>query len=179
MRLSSLRPAHTLVAVPVLALALGGCGGQDLADSVTERIIESATSEEVDVDFDTEKGQVTVKGEDGDTTYSTGRGLPDDFPTDVIEFVDGEIGMTVGTSTEDGQGWAVTVQPDGSDGQAVHDDAVSRLESQGFSVVEEGSMQATGMWVRQLANDPWAVTIRVLEQEGQVQVQYVVVSGTL
>lgn len=175
MRLSSLRPVILLV--PALALALTGCG-QDMADSVAERVIEGAASNDADVDIDTDRGEMTVKGEDGDITYSTGRGLPDDFPTDVVELVDGEFGMTVGTTTEDGQGWVVTVQPEGSDGQAVHDEAVSRLESTGFSLVADGSIEASGMWVRELTNDPWSVTVRVLEQDGQVQVQYVVVNGT-
>lgn len=177
MPLSRTRPVLTLLAVPLLALALGACGGSDIADSVAERAIEAAASEDVDLDIDTDGGGVSIKGEDGETSYSAGGGLPDGFPTDIVDLVDGTIGMSVSTQNEKGEGWAVSVKADDNDAEAVFADAVGRLEAKGFDAPQEGTMVMGQMRGQQLVNDPWSVTVQVMDQGDVVGVQYIVVSG--
>ncbi|SRR5690606_16240454 len=178
MLLSRIRPVLPLLAVPALVVALGACDGSNIADSVTERVIEAAASEDVDLDIDTDGGGVTIKGEDGETSYSAGRGLPDGFPTDLVDLVEGEIGMSVSTQNEQGEGWAVSVQTEGGDVQSVFDDAVARLEAKGFEAPADGTMMMGEMRGQQMQKDPWSVTISVMGQDGAIGVQYVVVNGT-
>ena len=172
------RPVVTLLAIPALVVALGACSGSDVADSVTERAIEAAASEDVDLDIDTDGGEVSVKGDDGETSYSAGGGLPEGFPTDVVDLVDGEIGMSVSTQNEQGDGWAVSVQADNDDADAVFDDAVARLEAKGFDAPADGAIDMGQVRGQQMVNDPWSVTIQVMDQGDIVAVQYIVVTGT-
>lgn len=164
-----LRTASSWLAVPVLALALTGCADK-VATSITERAVE-AGGENVDVDIDSDGGEVTVRGEGGEV-FSTGRELPDDFPDDV-PLVDGEVISGVSTETPEGRGWAVSVEYDGS-AEAAVDDAISRLESAGFSTSQEGTMVMGEMRAAMLEGEKWSVSLTALESE-QTIVQYVVV----
>jgi len=96
-----------MVAVLGATVMLSGCGctewaSQKAGEKIMEKAIESGTGWKTDIDMD--KGQFSVKGEDGETKYSAGDNvsLPDNFPKDVFIYEDAKINMAISSSTESG-----------------------------------------------------------------------------
>ena len=100
----------SLVFVGVCAILLTGCGGSKtpetadtLAQQAIEKAVESAAAKEgVNLDIDTQAGQVVVQGQDGSTSFAYGGDvkLPDNAPSDLPLYP----GMTVlgaGSDTQD------------------------------------------------------------------------------
>ena len=85
------------------ALVHAGCSGEDLAESVIERQIESESGEDVDIDFEdgeisiqTEDGEIVMQSEDGEISIQTEDGeivMQSDGDQTVIQSDDGEIVM--------------------------------------------------------------------------------------
>ncbi len=74
-----LRSIGLLVLCLVLAFGLAGC--KKASETTAEKIVESQTGADVDID----QNKVTVTGEDGETAVIEGAGasLPDGFPSDI------------------------------------------------------------------------------------------------
>lgn len=167
-------PLRTLLVLPLLVAATG-CT-EKMTESLAERVIESAASAGAEVDLDTDEGRMTITGEDGDTTVSTGTDLPEGFPRDRVDLVDATIGMSVTTRNADGTGWIVTMMADGdAGGEAVFDDAVARLEAKGFVPRAETAVVLGEMRGQQLVDEPWLVSVHVFDHGEEIRVQYVVV----
>ena len=77
-----------------LALAITGCSRQSLGEKAAEKIIESQTGADVDINKD--GNDVTIKTEDGESQYSTGgtAKLPENFPKDLVIAEDAKIMMS-------------------------------------------------------------------------------------
>ncbi len=96
-----------LSALLVCVLVFSGCGLQEkIGESITEKIIESAAGDNVDVDLD--GGSFTVSSEDGDYSYSEEDG------SFTMESEDGSV--VAGTDTEWPEGEAADYLPELKDG---------------------------------------------------------------
>ncbi len=148
-----------LVAALLLVPALVACGGEELSERAVEDAMEDAAGDAgTDVDVDIEGDEVTIEGEDG--TFTVGDKLPDDFPSDDIALVDGDI---VSSQSMDGASFTVIIATGSSAEDAVAD-AVGKLEDKGFSVIEDSPMASAGG--AELSNDTYLV--KVLATEGTI-----------
>lgn len=125
--------------VGMASIGLVACSSDDVKDK-----LEDAAKDQ-GVDIDTDKGKVTIEGEDGDGSVSFGEGaeLPDGFPEDDVPLPEGGE-IVAAFSSEDGgrETYSVTYQIDASDAKSAMNDYRSALEDAGFTV--EGSMSFGG-----------------------------------
>lgn len=132
----------------MVGLALTGCG--QAAENIAERTLEEAAEAggatgDVDVDIDTDGGEVSIDTDDGSVTVG-GDGLPQTWPDDV-PVTDGEI--VAATSTTSGAEIISTVTVVTEEGVAdVATTVKSDITEAGFSVVEENEATAGdgGTW---------------------------------
>lgn len=124
-----------VLAAGLLLPALAACGGETLAEQAAEQAAEDAGT---DIDVDIDDDEVTIEGEDG--TYTVGSKLPDDFPTDDVPLVDGDV---VSAQSIAGSSFTVIIATDSS-AEAAIDDAVGLLEDEGFAVTEDSPMASAG-----------------------------------
>lgn len=118
----------------VLGLTLTGCGLDQLAEEGAERAAEEAIEQggngEVDIDVDGEDG---FKVESSDGSFEVGStSMPDDFPTDSVPLVEGELVNTARMTEGEDTTWSVTLRVDQAPGEA-YAAARGALESAGFT----------------------------------------------
>ena len=158
-----LRTVGTLVATAVLALGgLTACSGDSVSERLTEKAIENAGGEGVDVDVDSDTGEVRIDTEDG--SFSAGNKLPDGFPDDIPLLEDGEIISAIAADDQGGSGemgYVVAMTTDLSDTDALAQ-ATSLLEGAGF-VLDEDSANGIGAFGGAALNrDPYQVIISAI-----------------
>ncbi|MGA8256451.1 MAG: hypothetical protein WB767_07740 [Nocardioides sp.] len=164
-------PASTAASLTAAALlCLGGlsaCSGDDLGDRLTEKAIENAGGEDVDVDFDSDTGEVKIETDEG--TFSSGSDLPDDFPEDLPLLEDAEIISAIAADDQTGtgdSGFVVAMQTDLSDTDALVE-ATALLEGAGFVLDEESTGGGVGVFGAAVLNrDPYQVLVSALGAEG-------------
>jgi hypothetical protein len=68
---------------------------QKVGEKIMEKVIESQTGAKVNIDSNSNGGDITIKTEDGQTQYSAGGGvkLPDSFPQELIVVDDAKLIM--------------------------------------------------------------------------------------
>ena len=115
----------------VTVLVLSSCSGEDLAESVIERQIESESGDDVDVDIDdgeisiqTEDGEVVMQSDDGEISIQTEDG----------EFVMQSDGDQTVIQTEDGE---VVMQSDGDQTVIQSDDGTMVIGSSGGDLPDD------------------------------------------
>ena len=89
--------AATLFAVAVFA---GACSAEDLAERAVEEAVEADLGGDVELDFDSDDGSISIETDEGSVTYGNNGDLPDSFPAsfDIAE------GMTVAFAGESSDG---------------------------------------------------------------------------
>lgn len=169
---------RSLVVVPALVLAAAGCGGDKVAESLSERMIEGVASGnvDVDVDVDSDSGEVTLRDKDGNTVTSFSQQLPPNFP-DNVAMIDGDVVSAVETDVEGGKGYVVVLVPKGNDAEAVFKEAGAQLEGKGWVAEPDTNVQMEGMRVQQFIQEPWRVSFGLMGTD-ELQAQYTVIPLT-
>jgi hypothetical protein len=165
----STRTLLGLAAAGTLLLA-SGCGAEDVADRVAEKAIENAGGGDADVDFDVDSGELKVETDEG--SFSSGGSLPDDFPSDQIPLVDGDVIQAASSQQTGASGFVVLVMVD-----AGVDEALAEAERLLLDAGYEGDPEMAeipGMTVRQLTKAPYAVLLSGYEADGGTAVNYVI-----
>ena len=169
-RRSTRRTARAVAPLAMcLAVALGasGCGGSDddsasnAADELTEKLAESGTGGEADVDIDSESGQVDVSTDSGDMSIGEDTTLPDDFPEDVPLPADYELTSAM-TSSGDTSGWTIAgTLPDADD--TTFDALVAEFTGAGWTSISDASTETGGgtASTAMLDNGTWQVVLSV------------------
>lgn len=78
------------IIVLLLLVLLPGCGIKKTEDQLAEAYLEQTTGMDVDVDSSSDGTSFIMKGVDGETTLSSGAGLPPEYPKEV-PYYDGTI----------------------------------------------------------------------------------------
>lgn len=108
-----------------------------LAACSPESVLENALGDGSGVDVDTDDGGVVITDDEGNS-FTSGGGLPEGFPSDV-PVLDLEV-LLGGSSSQDGvESFYVTMS--GSGGQDLYDDALSELESAGYTADDTSVVQ--------------------------------------
>ncbi|WP_300403967.1 hypothetical protein [Nocardioides sp.] len=165
----STRTLLGLAAAGTLLLA-SGCSAEDVADRVAEKAIENAGGGDANVDFDVDSGELVVETDEG--SFSSGGSLPDDFPSDQIPLVDGDVIQAASSQQTGASGFVVLVMV----GAGV-DEALSEAEQLLLDAGYEGDPEMAeipGMTVRQLTKAPYAVLLSGYEADGGTAVNYVI-----
>ena len=108
----------TVIIIVIVVIVLLGVGGYFLrnyfAEETAEKILESGTGVDVEIDGDT----TTLSDEDGTLEHTETSTWPSDAPSDIPKYTDGKIESVVtNTDNELGTAWYVTVE--GTDDIAV------------------------------------------------------------
>ncbi|QYJ03412.1 hypothetical protein KUV85_13895 [Nocardioides panacisoli] len=132
-----LRPARLALVAAVLGLAVSGCGLDQLAQEGAERAVEEAVEQgasgDVDIDIDGEDG-FRIEGEDG--SFEVGAtDLPDDFPSDLVPLVDGELIASARVTEGETTNWSANFQVPTEAGDAFAG-ALAALESAGYEAAQ-------------------------------------------
>ena len=136
-RHSPSRRARAALAVPALVLIGGsllvGCG--DSEEEQAEQAAEAVLGEDADVDIDGD----SVTFDDGDTSITSGSGLPDGFPED-LPVLEGEI--LSGMASDDGstKNYSVIVSASGDPASAAAE-VKGLLEDAGWTLESENEME--------------------------------------
>lgn len=158
-----IRLIKAAVAATVLAftVTLTGCS----SDTLTEKTVEKATGDKVDID--SKDGEFSVKTEDGE--FSTSQKLPEGFPKD-IPLIDGTIRQA--TSAKEGKklGYSVMITPK-ANASAVPAEVRSKMTAAGFKPSSEQSVSAYQMLMFERA--PWSVAVQIINGD-EVMVHYIV-----
>ncbi|MCZ4497836.1 MAG: hypothetical protein JWQ74_389 [Marmoricola sp.] len=156
-------PQTRLAAFAVLltaSLALTGCG----SDTKTVKLGDGST---VKVTGDGEGA--TIEGKDG-TKITTGKGLPDGYPTSDVPVVDGKV---VGAATNSGDiAYSVIVQTTGSTAD-VFAAATAKLTGAGMTNKGEPSDLGPASFA-QFTSDKYEVALTVANGNGNTIVTYAV-----
>lgn len=169
------------VVVPALVFGAGvllfnkSFGSQKATDKTIESLVEKATDGKVDIDSD--NGNFSVSGENGDSTYSVGdnQKLPDDFPKDKIPYITEKSVSFVFTNSNEGKkSWSVTTTVDKSfeDAKTYFTDKIKEPEFTSVSSYSFGDSQTLyGQ------NDMYDVSVTVTKPEsGDTSVTYIITS---
>jgi hypothetical protein len=128
---------RALVLASVAALGLTACGSAE--EAITERILEEASGEGVDVELGEDGEVVSVETDDGSMEFSAGGELPEEWPAGVPTFEDGQItGNQVFTSNGEtiiSVSYATELDP-----KTAIDAMKSALEGAGFEIVTSSDM---------------------------------------
>lgn len=154
-----LLPAALLAACFLLA----SCGDADDPAPVAEPTSDAAADP-----------GVRVKQKDGD--FVTGEGVPDDFPTDAVPLVEGDV--VAGNSSEPDKGpqtWVVMIDAAGT-AEEVQAAAVSELTAVGYEIDEAASGDEAGVFGgTALRKTPYDVVVSAIDDgEGNLLLQYFV-----
>ncbi|MBW6464774.1 MAG: hypothetical protein SCJ94_04565 [Bacillota bacterium] len=84
----------------ILSLTIAGCGktSDKVAENIIEESIKAESGEDVDIDLDTQSGEVTITTSEGEVTAKTGGGM--DWPENIPDYVprfEGNIVMVMQT----------------------------------------------------------------------------------
>lgn len=150
------RRARAALAVPALVLLGGsllvGCG--DSEEEQAEQAAEAVLGEDADVDIDGD----SVTFDDGDTSITSGSGLPDGFPED-LPVLEGEI--LSGMASDDGstKNYSVIVSASGDPASAAAE-VKGLLEDAGWTLESENEME--GLSTLRFSKDGTEVGVNVL-----------------
>ena len=128
----------TLIMLVVLTLVFAGCGvSEKIAETATEKAIESATGADVDVDTNT----VNITTQEGDK-ISVGEklSLPSDFPSDVPVYDDKTI-LAASTTAENQYALTMTSTDSYSE---IDEFYQTELESDGWTIESHNTMAISG-----------------------------------
>jgi hypothetical protein len=114
-------------------LSLTSCGNAE--DKAAENLAEELAGGDVDIDVDGEN--VTIEGEDGDTSYSSSNELPEDFPESVA-LIDGTLMNSTKVEADGTTNWSVIIGAD-SDSEQSGADAIAQLVEAGFTEVSNST----------------------------------------
>lgn len=131
--------------VAVVAVSLTGCGfiAQKASEKVTEKAIEGATGNKVDIN----KDGVTVEGKDGGTaTIGEDVKVPDDFPAEVPVY-DG----TVKAAFTGDKSWTVSIET-ADKPQDILDFYQKKLDEGGFAKVSSMTTGDGGLYSAKKGN---------------------------
>jgi hypothetical protein len=128
---------RTLVLASVAALGLTACGSAE--EAVTERILEEAAGEGVDVELGEDGEVVSVETEDGSMEIGTGGELPPEWPADVPTFDDGTITASQ-VFDSNGETFVTVSYASQTDPAEVVESMKAALEGAGFSIISNSDM---------------------------------------
>jgi len=130
---------RTLVLVPLIAVGLAACGGAQ--EAVSERIVEEAAGEGVDLELGDDGQVASIETEDGSLEMSAGGEVPEEWPDDVPLFEDGTVSSSQ-VATSDGQTIVSIdfVTDADADAESVFDTMVAAYEAAGFTTTTTSNM---------------------------------------
>ncbi len=160
----------------LFALAMTSCG--KLAEEAIEQAIEADSGEEVEIDFDSEDGTLSIEGENGEefsidvnedgetavlsstdedgNTFEmvTGEGLPDSWPGE-LPVPPGTIVASTVLAEDDTR--ILTLVVEVNDSISAHDDYVDQLTSDGFITGGTSSFESDGQSSKftEVSNNGW------------------------
>ena len=147
----------------VFALSMTGCGA--IAEEAIEQAIESESGENVEIDFDSDDGSISIEGENGEefsidvdedgeasvmsgtdedgNTFEmvTGEGVPDDWPSELPVPAGNVVASTVMAENGDR---IISLVLEVDDSASAHDAYVDQLTGQGFTVGSTSSFESDG-----------------------------------
>lgn len=128
---------RTLVLASIAALGLTACGSAE--EAVTERILEEAAGEGVDVELGEDGEVVSIETDEGSMEVGSGGELPAEWPAEVPTFDEGTI---TGNQVFDSNGemivsvsYATELDP-----KTAIDALTADLEAAGFTIVTNSDM---------------------------------------
>ena len=160
----------------LFALAMTSCG--KLAEEAIEQAIESDTGEDVEIDFNSDDGTLSIEGENGEgfsidvdedgesavlsstdedgNTFEmvTGDGIPDDWPGE-LPVPPGTIVASTMMAESDTRILTLVIEVD--DSIRAHDNYVDQLTSDGFTVGSTSSFESDGQSSKftEVSNSSW------------------------
>jgi hypothetical protein len=128
---------RALVLASVAALGLTACGSAE--EAVTERILEEAAGEGVDVELGEDGEVVSIETDEGSMEIGTGGELPAEWPADVPTFDDGTI---TGSQVYDSNGemYVLVSYASQTDPAEAVEAMKASLEEAGFSIISDSNM---------------------------------------
>jgi len=158
------------------ASSLTGCGA--IAEEAIEQAIENDSGENIEIDFDSEDGTVSIEGENGEeisidvnedgessvmsstdedgNTFemTSGEGLPDNWPSE-LPVPSGTIVASTVMAENDNRILTLVLEVD--DSVSAHDNYVDQLTSDGFTVGSTSSFESDGQTSKftELSKDNW------------------------
>lgn len=119
----SRRSYRTMAMVAVLAMGTTACG--NIADRVTEGVLERAAGGNADIDLNGDDGSVTIETDEGTARFGAGGNLPVSFPDDVpLPSADYQVAQSFEQSGSDGVAVQVSLSVSGA-----ADDIAEELET--------------------------------------------------
>lgn len=182
MNMSIKRAAATAAGLSA-AMSLVGCGAilEQATEEVVEQAVESETGGDVEIDFDSDDGTISVTGEDGEEfsididedgesvmsgtdaegnefEMSSGQGVPDDWPSELA--LPGGEPFASSVFSEGGQ-QILSVTYEMTDGAEVADRLVAEYENRGFTNDSTSTFESDGavQSFTTLSNADWTVQI--------------------
>lgn len=162
----------------LLFISFLGCGSgksdEEKAEDITESILEAITGEDVDIEIDKdgEKGSITIKGKDGEVTFSSNeKELPDNFPSDVY-VVKGEIQGVGIISSDNGEVVTFEVKTD-KNFSKVKEAIQKEMKSNGWK--NTMTMGAGEESMQMYTKDEKSTTITVTKENDGTVVAYMVI----
>jgi hypothetical protein len=164
-----------LLAIPFAFAVLTSCDSisDKITEKATEAVLESLSSDSVDINLNTEDGEVslTINTEDGTTTLDISKSeLPEDFPTDIYLIPDAKRGVVSVVDSPDGKFIALvdTLNMSVADAQAEIKSNMTGYELK-FETISD--INATLMYESESVK---SFTISLNEFEGRVLANYAV-----
>ena len=128
---------RALVLVPLIAVALTACGAAQ--EAVSERIVEEAAGEGVDLELGDDGQVASIETEDGSLEMSANGEVPEEWPDDVPLFEDGTVNSSQ-VATSDGQTIVSIDFVTDADSESVFDTMVAAYEAAGFTTTTTSNM---------------------------------------
>ena len=180
-----------------LALSLAGCG--QLAEEAIEQAVENESGEDVEIDFDSDDGSLSVTGEDGEqfnlevgedgetSSFSgtdeegntfemiTGEGVPDDWPNDVPVPPGDAVTSTV--MVDNGE-QIISIITEVDDVQDANDGYIDELSDAGFEIGSTSSFESDGSSsaFTEMTSDAWSVQVNSTS-DGSTGQMFVAIEG--
>lgn len=181
--MNTTRRLTTAAAGTLLALGLASCGW--IAEEAIEQAVESETGGDVEIDFDSDDGTLSIEGENGESfnfdidedgeqsTFSgtdedgnsfemtSGDSLPDDWPGDV-PLPSGSV--VAGSSMTDNTERLLTVTVDVDNAEQAHEGYLAQLEGAGFTQGSNSTFTSDGSTTSftDLSKQGWVVQVTSL-----------------
>ena len=175
-----MKTINLISVVAIFAFFFASCGNNDeslsekTSEKISEKIIENLTGNKVDIDVDKdgEKGNITIKGEDGKevTISSEGKEIPDNFPSDIY-LIEGEV-VSVITSTG-GEGGIITlVKSTDASVKDVGSKISEEMQNEGWKSEMNMTTGEGGMQIYTKGDN--SVTVTLGKENDKTQVSYMV-----
>ena len=168
--------AVVLSLVAFLLFSAGGCSkvGQRVAESISEGAIEEAIEKSIEseggqAEVDISEGEVTVKTEEGETSWGTGTEMPDDFPKVVPVYPDMEPTSSMSGKSEGKDFFFVSFESK-DPGEKIYNWYGKELSSGGWTIDFESSSASDGGKFYQISgsNGTYLTYVAITEESGGV-----------